>query len=76
MKDRTAELKDFLSAMKKHNRGALTQLSIINDWRSVAARELERRAHLVLNTINDDMVLAIAHGEVDVGRAIREVLAD
>ena len=62
--------------MKKHNRAALTQLLSIEDWHATAQRELERRAYLVFNTFNDDVMLAIARGEINPCRAIEEVLAE
>ncbi|MBT2748241.1 MULTISPECIES: hypothetical protein [unclassified Lysobacter] len=75
MNDQTAALKDYLNGMKKYNRAALTQLRTINNWHAAAQHELERRAYLVLNTFNDDVMLAIANGEVNVQQAIDEVLA-
>lgn len=76
MKDQTEAFKDYIGGMKKHNRTALTQLLTINDWHAAAQRELERRAYLVLNTFNDDVMLAIAKGELNPCRAIEEVLAE
>lgn len=75
MSDQTAALKDYLNGMKKYNRAALTQLQSINNWNAAAQHELERRAYLVLNTFNDDVMVAIANGEVNVKQAIDEVLA-
>jgi hypothetical protein len=76
MKDQTEAFKDYIGGMKKHNRTALTQLLTINDWHAAAQRELERRAYLVLNTFNDDVMLAIAKGELNPSRAIEELLAE
>lgn len=76
MKDQTEAFKDYIGGMKKHNRTALTQLLTINDWHAAAQRELEHRAYLVLNTFNDDVMLAIAKGELNPYRAIEEVLAE
>jgi hypothetical protein len=76
MKDQTEAFKDYIGGMKKHNRNALNQLLSINDWHAAAQRELQRRAYLVLNTFNDDVMLAIAKGELNPYRAIEEVLAE
>ncbi|MGH8083458.1 MAG: hypothetical protein ACREP7_22970 [Lysobacter sp.] len=74
--DQTAAFKDYIGGMKKHNRAALTQLLSINDWHAAARREMERRAYLVLNTFNDDVMVAIANGEINPYQAIEEVLAE
>ncbi|MBT2746182.1 MULTISPECIES: hypothetical protein [unclassified Lysobacter] len=76
MNDQTQALKDYIGGMKRHNRAALMQLRGIHNWHAAAQHELERRAYLVLNTFNDDLMLAIANGEVNVQQAIDEVLAD
>ncbi|MBT2748361.1 MULTISPECIES: hypothetical protein [unclassified Lysobacter] len=75
MNDQTAAFKDYIHGMKKYNRAALTQLLSINDWHLAAQHEMERRAYLVLNTFNDDVMVAIANGDINPHQAISEVLA-
>ncbi|ALN93823.1 hypothetical protein [Lysobacter gummosus] len=75
MQDQKEALKDHLRGMNRHNRTALVQLIAVTDWRGIAQRELERRAGLVFQVINDEVMVAIAKGEVDVNQAIAEVLA-
>lgn len=75
-KDQTEAFKDYIGGMKTFNRAALTQLLSINDWHTAAQRELERRAYLVLNTFNDDVIVAIANGDINPHQAIKEVLGE
>jgi hypothetical protein len=75
MQDQKEALKDYLHGMNKYNRAALIQLIAVTDWRGVAQRELERRAGLVFHVFNDEVIVAMAKGEVDVSQAIAEVLA-
>lgn len=74
MQDQKDALKDYLRGIKARNRIALAQLLAIADWHGMAQRELERRASLVLQMFNDEVMVAIANGELNVKQAIAEVL--
>ncbi|ALN64593.1 hypothetical protein GLA29479_3742 [Lysobacter antibioticus] len=76
MQDGTQTLKDFLSGMKTGTPSALAQLTVLKDWTEVAQREIERRATFFLQKLPDDVICAIAEGEIDVRNAIGEVLSD
>ncbi|WP_223618985.1 hypothetical protein [Lysobacter sp. ESA13C] len=75
MQDGTQILKDYLSGMKTGTPSALAQLTLLKDWTDVAQREIERRATFFLQKLPDDVVCAIAEGEIDVRSAIGDVLA-
>lgn len=74
MEDPKDALKDYLRGIKSRNRIALAQLLAITDWHGMAQRELERRASLVVQMFNDEVMVAIANGELNVKQAIAEVL--
>ncbi|WP_057919603.1 hypothetical protein [Lysobacter antibioticus] len=74
MQDGTQILKDFLRGMKTGTPSALAQLTVLTDWTEVAQREIERRATFFLQKLPDDVIHSIAEGEVDVRKAIGEIL--
>lgn len=74
MRDGTQILKDYLGGIKDGNRSALAQLTVLQDWIGVAQREIERRATFFLQKLPDDVIHAVAQGEIDVRKAIGEVL--
>lgn len=76
MRDGTQILKDYLGGMKMGAPSALAQLTVLKDWTEVAQREIERRATFFLQKLPDDVVCAIAEGQIDVRSAIGEVLSD
>ncbi|MGO1069538.1 hypothetical protein [Lysobacter sp. CA199] len=76
MHHKTQQLKDYLNGMKRNNRLALERLDTISNWPELLRREVERRAIHAIEILPDDLLVAIAKGEVNIQRAIREVLAD
>ncbi|ALN83049.1 hypothetical protein LA76x_4947 [Lysobacter antibioticus] len=60
--------------MKTGTPSALAQLTVLTDWTEVAQREIERRATFFLQKLPDDVIHSIAEGEVDVRKAIGEIL--
>ncbi|MEH6413920.1 hypothetical protein [Pseudomonas sp. CGJS7] len=76
MQHKTQQLKDYLNGMKRNNRLALEKLDTIGNWPELIRREVERRAIHAIEILPDDLIMAIAKGEVNIQRAIREVLAD
>lgn len=75
MRDETQILKDYLGGMRRGNRSALAQLTALSNWTDIAQREVERRAHYFLTTLPDEVVQAIAKGDIDMRNVIGEVLA-
>ena len=75
MRHETQILKDYLGGMKRGNSTALEQLTALTDWSGIAQREIERRANLVLQMFPNEVIHAIAKGEIDVPSVIGEVLA-
>ncbi|MBT2748292.1 MULTISPECIES: hypothetical protein [unclassified Lysobacter] len=76
MHHKTQQLKDYLNGMKRNNRLALERLDTIKNWPELIHGEIERRAIHAIEILPDDMIMAIAKGEVNIQRVIREVLAD
>lgn len=76
MRDETQILKDYLGGMKRGNRSALAQLTALSDWREIAQREIERRANYFLTMLPDEVIQAIAKGDIDVRSVIGEVLTE
>ena len=69
-------LKDYLHGLKRaRHRSDMELLGRTSNWRELAQRELERRAEEVMRMFNDEVIEAIANGEVDVNVAIAEILA-
>ncbi|WP_394540159.1 hypothetical protein PRJ39_06235 [Lysobacter enzymogenes] len=77
MQEHIEHLKDYLRGMKRgDNRKALSQLTAISDWPNASQQELERRASATLQILPDEILVAIANGEIDVREAIADVLAE
>lgn len=70
----TEQLKQYLTGMKKHRLEWLQELQYAIDWRSIARRELERRAFSAMEVFHQSLLVEIAEGKVDVSQAIGEVL--
>ena len=76
MHKETAHLKDYLRDMKRGNRSALAQLTAISNWPQVCQRELERRAHTVLQMFSDEILMCLISGDIDLREVIADVLAE
>lgn len=77
MQEHIEHLKDYLRGMKRgDNRKALAQLTAISDWPNASQQELDRRASATLQILPDEILVAIANGEIDVREAIADVLAE
>lgn len=77
MQEHIEHLKDYLRGMKRaDNRKALAQLTAISDWPNASQQELERRASATLQILPDDILVALAKGEIDMREAIADVLAE
>ncbi|UJB19264.1 MULTISPECIES: hypothetical protein [Lysobacter] len=74
MRDETQVLKDYLAGLNTGNRSALAQLTVLQDWSDIAQREIERRATFFLQKLPDDVIQAIASGDIDVRSVIGDVL--
>ena len=76
MQEQAEQLKDYLRGMKRANRAKLAQLTIYADWHGASRRELERRATQVLEMLPDDILTALAAGEIQMRETIADVLAE
>jgi len=68
------QLKQYMTGMKRHRLEWLQTMQYAVDWRSIARRELERRAFSVMEVFHQSLLVEIAEGKVDVNQAIGEVL--
>lgn len=68
------KLKEYLAGMRKHRLEWLQEMQYAVDWRSIAKRELERRAFNAMEVLHHSLLIEIAEGKVDVNQAISEVL--
>lgn len=71
----TEQLKDYFRGMKQARPEVLVQLQLVPRWHELAERELERRATLIVQSFDSSLLTAIAIGEVNVHKAIADVLA-
>lgn len=74
--DRIAALKDFLRGFGRNNQEALQRLSRFDDWRRVAATELERRATQLVESLDDETLRPIAAGDIDLNAVCRDVASE
>lgn len=73
------DLKDiaqgYLRAYCAEGVAALKLLAGVPDWQGLARRELERRATLLVQFLDDDLLRSIAAGEIDIPALCREIVA-
>jgi hypothetical protein len=67
---------DVLRGYGRRNEAALDALAEIQDWRRIARQELERRSTLIVQSLDDDALRAIAEGRLDVPALCRELSAE
>ncbi len=75
MRANANRLEDYLRGMRRHSPLALKRLQEINNWPEVMRAEIDRRAIHAIGYFTDDLILAIANGEVDIKESIRDILA-
>ena len=68
--------RELLRGFGRGNEEALHRLATFDDWRRVAASEIERRTTLIVQSLDDDTLKAIASGSIDFQALCREVAAD
>lgn len=67
--------KDYLRGFGSTGNNALQQLAAFKDWQRIAQQELERRACRVIGCFDDDILQAIASGQIDLPALANEVAA-
>jgi len=67
---------DILRGFGRRNEAALEQLAAFTDWPRIARAELERRATSIVQTFDEQTLLAIADGTVDLSALCRDVAAE
>jgi hypothetical protein len=70
------QLKDYFRGMKRVRAEQLPRLAQYDDWQRLALREIERRGTNIVEMLDDEMLAAIADGDLDVTAAIRDVMQE
>lgn len=64
---------EILRGLDRSDGSALAKLAEVEDWRRIAATELERRATAFIQSLDEATVRAIAEGKIDLARLCRTV---
>mgnify|MGYP003377799726 CR=1 FL=1 len=67
---------EILRGLGRADPGLLAKLTQVEDWRRIAAMELERRATLFIQSLDEATVQAIADGRINLPELCRTVLAE
>lgn len=69
-------LRDYLRGFGRGASERLTELGQHHGWQDAAQNELRKRALLLLSAFDDEMLRAIAQGDIVVNEVIREVFSE
>jgi hypothetical protein len=69
-------IKEILQGFARKDPAGLANLLVIQDWDRIAEQELERRATIVVQSLDDESLGAIASGEVDLQAICRDIADD
>jgi len=67
-----AAVMDTLRGYGRRNQTALERLADFPDWQRIAQAELERRATSIVQALDEQILRAIAAGELDFSQLCRE----
>lgn len=67
---------DLLRGFGRGNEAVLDQLAGVPDWPRLARAELERRATIIVQSLDDDTLRAIADGAIDFSELCRQVASE
>lgn len=70
----TEHLTDYLTGYSRHDRQRLTEVANYPDWQTRAQAELDRRMSRLIEALPDDLVAAIATGDVDLADVVKEMM--
>ncbi len=76
LQDLESSTVEILRGLGRADPESLTKLTEVDDWRRIAAIELERRATLFIQSLDEATVKAIARGDLDLSRLSQMVLAE
>ena len=65
----------YLTGYGRGRPAELQRLASVSDWQARARAELDRRANAMIETLDNDVLAAIAAGDVDVARLAEQAAA-
>ena len=69
-------IKEVLQGFARKDPAGLANLLVIQDWDRIAKQELERRATIVVQSLDDEALGAIASGAVDLQAICLNIAGD
>lgn len=67
---------DMLRGFGRGNEAVLDQLAAFPDWPRIARAELERRATIIVQSLDNDTLRAVADGTINFGDLCRRVAVE
>lgn len=67
-------LTDYLTGYGRNNRQRLAEVAAYPDWQARAKAEIDRRMSRLIEALPDDLVAAIAAGEVELAEVAKSMM--
>lgn len=67
-------LENYLTGWGRHGPGPLQELLLFDNWQHFAKQERERRQRRFFECLNDDTLIALAKGDINLLESVKVVL--